>query len=188
VTVNGEKVGEVPLTMGKWVYGMRVDLPRDKLRKNQKNVIAFVSTQNPPAADEWEICYVQITQEAIPPPDAAKARLEFELGRKSYEDRDLDPGNLADALERFRKVRDYLELLPDKPESYREALDYIEKADAELTQRFQDGLFSARRAEKVEYKPEEAKQILRRTLRHFRKDDFRRREIKQQIDRLERGR
>jgi pSer/pThr/pTyr-binding forkhead associated (FHA) protein len=186
IQLNGEKVAEAPLTMGRWTYGLKVVLPREKLKKGAANRVVFKNTLNPPGKDKWEVCYVQIVQEAIPPANREEARLQFDLGKKAYEDREISPGNLYVALTKFKKARDLLEELPDKPDIYQEALDLIEKTDQGLTQKFQDALFDARRAERFKG-PDEAKKILRRALGFFAKEDFRYREIKRQLDAAESG-
>jgi hypothetical protein len=183
ILLNGESVGQIPLTMGRWVYGLKLVLPRDKLRRRTNRVV-FRNTLNPRARDSWEVCYVQILQEAIPPADAKEARHQFELAKKAWEDREIEPGNLSTALVGFRKARDLLELLPEKPELYQETLDFIDKVDAALTRKFEDGLFSARRAEKLDGDPSKARVVLLNTLNYFRKDDFRYREVQRYLDNL----
>jgi hypothetical protein len=186
VLLNDHKIAEAPLTMGRWVYGLKVLLPRELLKKGGQNRVVFKSTQNPPGKDKWEICYVQILQEAIPPANREEARLQFEFGKKAYEDHDISPGNLQLALQKFKQARDLLEELPQKPDIYAEACELIEKVDQALTQKFQDALFDARRAERFKG-PEESKKILRRALGFFAKDDFRYREVKRQLDATESG-
>jgi pSer/pThr/pTyr-binding forkhead associated (FHA) protein len=186
ILLNGRKVGAVPLTMQRWVYGLKLVLPKDKLRKSKVNELIFNNTRNPPARDTWEICYVQLLQEAIPPPDPKEARHRFELAKKAWEDREVEPSNAYAALVGFEKARDLLEALPEKPPLYQEALDYIEKADKELTKRFQEGLFSAHRARKYG-NVRKARHVLIRTLRYFRKEDFRHRELQRYLSNLAKG-
>jgi len=184
IRLNGKEVGKVPLTMNRWVYGLKLVLPRDQLRKGKTNEVVFNNTLNPPGEDYWEICYVQILQEAIPPPDPKEAQTQFELAKKAWEDRDIEPGNMYKALEGFKRARDLLEALPTKPPTYQDALDFIDKVDKTLTRRFSEGLFSARRAQKLDGNLSEARTILLRTLRYFQKEDFRYREIQNQLDAL----
>ena len=184
VSVNGQKVSDTPLTMGRWVYGLRVVLPRELLSKGKPNRVVFKNALNPPGKNKWEICYIQVLQEAIPPANREEARLQFDLAKKAFEDRDIAPFNLNTALGKFKKVRDLLEELPQKPEIYAEALEFIEKTDQLLTQKFQDALFDARRAERFKG-VEESKKVLRRALGFFGKEDFRYREIKRQLDAME---
>jgi hypothetical protein len=183
ILLNGEVVGKVPLTMRRWVYGLKLVLPRDKLKKNTSNRVGFRNTLNPSAKETWQICYVQMIQEAIPPPDPREARLQFELAKKAWEDREIEPANLSTALVGFKRARDLLEAA-ERTELYQETLDYIEKVDSALTRKFADGLFSARRAEKLDGDPKKARNLLLGTLRYFRKDDFRHREIQRYLDSL----
>jgi pSer/pThr/pTyr-binding forkhead associated (FHA) protein len=184
ILLNGDVVGQVPLTLEKWVYGLKLVLPREKLKKNQRNQVVFHNTRNPPAKDPWQICYLQIIQEAIPPPDPQEAALQFELAKKAWEDREIEPSNMYTALLGFKRARDLLEGAPQRTDLYQEALDYIEKVDQALTRKFDEGQFSARRAEKVDGDPEKARSVLIRTLRYFRREDFRYREIQRYLDAL----
>jgi pSer/pThr/pTyr-binding forkhead associated (FHA) protein len=184
ILLNGETVGQVPLTMGRWSYGLKLVLPRDKLRRGKTNTVVFRNTLNPRAKESWEVCYLQILQEAIPPADEREARHQFDLAKKAWEDREIEPGNMYTALVGFRRTRDLLELLPDKPELYQETLDFIDKVDGALTRKFEDGLFSARRAEKFDGDSSKARTLLLNTLSFFRKDDFRYREVQRYLDTL----
>jgi pSer/pThr/pTyr-binding forkhead associated (FHA) protein len=182
ILLNGEKISQVPLTMRRWLYGLKVVLPRDKLKKGKTNELVFDNVRNPPNSDPWSICYVQVIQEAIPPPNPKEARHRFELAKKSWEDREVEAGNAYNALVGFKKARDLLEGLAEKPELYQEAVDFVAKTDKELTRHFQEGLFSFRRAQKLEKDASKARLVLLRTLRYFRKDDFRYRELKRYLD------
>jgi len=183
IRLNGQEVGKVPLTMNRWVYGLRLLLPRDTLKRGA-NELVFNNTLNPPGSETWEICYIQLIQEAIPPPDPQEAQAQFDLAKKAWEDQDIEPGNMYSALDGFKRARDLLEGLAVKPALYQDALDSIDKVDKTLTRRFSEGLFSARRAEKVDGDLAKARMTLIRTLRYFQKDDFRYREVQRQLDAL----
>jgi len=182
ILLNGKKVGEISLTMNRWVYGLKLVLPRGLLKKGKTNVLTFKNTLE--GADSWEICYVQIIHEAIPPPDPKEAQAQFDLAKKAWEDRDIEPGNMYAALEGFKRARDLLEALPERPSLYQDALDYIEKVDKTLTRRFAEGLFSARRAEKFDGDINKARNVLLRTLRYFQRDDFRYQALQKYLDDL----
>jgi pSer/pThr/pTyr-binding forkhead associated (FHA) protein len=181
VSVNGQKVSDTPLTLGRWVYGLKVVLPRKLLTKGAPNRVVFIHASNPPGKDTWEIGSIQILQETLPPADREEARLLFDRAKQAFADREIAPSNLYTALAKFRKARDLLEELPQKPEIYVEILEHIEKTDQLLTQKFQDALIDARRAEHSKG-ADESKQVLRQTLGFFDKEDFRYREIKRQLD------
>jgi pSer/pThr/pTyr-binding forkhead associated (FHA) protein len=183
VKLNGESLGKVPLTMNRWVYGLKINLPRDKLKKGA-NELVFDNVFNPPGRETWEVCYVVILQEAIPPPDAKEAQAQFNLAKKAWEDREIEPGNMYKALMMFKRARNLLEALPEKPELYQDAVDYIERVDKALTRRFSEGLFSARRAEKFDADLSKARTILLQTRPYFHKDDFRYREIQRYLEAL----
>lgn len=182
--LNNDEVGKVGLTMRNWEYGRKLVLPQDKLKRGQTNQLIFRNTLNPAAGESWEVCYIQILQEAIPPPNAKEARHQFEMAKKDWEDREIEAGNRYSALVRFKKARDFLEGLSPRPELYQEALDSIELVDKALTRKFEDGLFSAKRVEKVNSDPQKARLLLLRTLKYFQKDDFRYRELKRYLDQL----
>ncbi len=184
LVLNGEKVGQIPLTMKRWVYGLNLQLPRDLLKKNQTNQLIFDNIRNPPGQDQWAICYLQITQEAIPPADPKEARHQFDLAKKSWEDQEIEPSNMFSALLGFKKARDLLENLPEKSTLYQEAVDNYNMVDRALTRKFEDGLFSARRAEKLDNDPAKARLLLLQARRYFAKSDFRYREIQRYLDAL----
>lgn len=184
ILLNGERVGQIPLTMKRWVYGLKLVLPRGKLKKGKTNQIVFKNKRAEANEEPWGICYLQILQEAIPPPDPKEARQKFDLAKKSWEDRDIEPSNMYSALAGFRKARNLLEGLENRPTLFQDAVDYIDKVDKALTRKFSDGLFSARRAEKLDNDPSKARTVLLRTRRYFHKDDFRYREIQRNLDAL----
>ncbi len=184
ILLNGERVGQIPLTMKRWVYGLKLVLPRGKLKKGKTNQIVFKNKRAEANEEPWGICYLQILQEAIPPPDPKEARQQFDLAKKSWEDQDIEPSNMYTALAGFRKARNLLEGLEKRPTLFQDAVDYIDKVDKALTRKFSDGLFSARRAEKLDGDPSKARTVLLRTRRYFHKDDFRYREITRNLDAL----
>jgi len=184
IFLNGKQVGATPLTMQRWVYGLKQPLPRHLLKKKETNRLIFNNIRNPPGNDPWEVCYLQIVQEAIPPADPKEARHLFELAKKSWEDREIEPSNMYTALEGFKKARDLLEDLPEKPSLYQEAQDFYNKVDKALTRKFEDGLFSARRSEKLDGEPAKARLVLLQARRFFHKSDFRYREIQRYLDSL----
>ncbi len=184
ILLNNEEVSKVGLTMNHWEYGRKLVLPHDKLKRGETNKLIFRNTLNPAANEAWEVCYIQIIQEAIPPPNAKEARHQFELAKKDWEDKEIERGNLYSALVRFKKARDFLEGLPERPELYQEAVDSIERVDKALTRKFKDGLFSARREEEVQGDSQKAQHLLQRTLRYFHKYDYRYRELKRYMDQL----
>ncbi len=181
IQLNGEKVGAVPLTLGRWTYGLKLVLPDDKLRKGT-NELVFNNTRNPPGRERWEVCYVQLLQEAIPPADIREARHRFELAKTAWDEREVEPGNMYDALLDFRQSRNYMEKIAPRPALYQETMDYIEKINRQLTQRFEEGVFSARRAEKVDADRAKARRALSSALSYFRKGDFRYRKLKDYLN------
>lgn len=184
IELNGRPVGEVPLTLDRWTYGLKLVLPAALLKRGATNELVFRNTRAPLADEPWEVCFLQIRQEVLPPPDPAQARRLFELGRQAWNERDIEPSNMATALTRFRRARDLLEGLAERPAIYLEAVDYIDKVDKELMVRFQEGLFSAQRAMRVQGDRATARAMVAHTLRHFARDDYRYRELMRLLDAL----
>jgi pSer/pThr/pTyr-binding forkhead associated (FHA) protein len=182
IHLNDQKVGQVPLTMSRWVYGLKLVLPRKTLITGKTNRLVFKNMRNPVHNDSWEVCYVQLVQRAMPAPDPNRARRQFERARKAWDDREVAPSNMYSALVGFQSTLDLLEKLETRPALYQEASDFLDRVDRALTKRFQEGLFSARRHEKVDGDQTKAIKALRLTLRYFRKDDFRYREVQQRLD------
>jgi pSer/pThr/pTyr-binding forkhead associated (FHA) protein len=187
IMLNDNKVGTVPLTLNRWVYGLTLVLPVDKLKQSEKNLLVFKNTRNPPNRDPWGICYLRLIQEVIPPPDPRQAQTAFDGGKKAWEDREIDPSNMFSALIQFKRARDLLEAMKERPSLYNEANELMSMVDRELTRRFQDGQFAARRAERVDRDLSQARTILIKTLRYFGPKDFRHRELKRYLEALAGG-
>lgn len=185
IMLNGSKVGQVPVTMDRWVYGLKITLPRDKLNNKEANRLVFDNTRNPPRADPWEIYDLRLIQEAIPPPDTKEAYRHYELAKQAWMGRHVEPGNLYKALVHLKRARDYLEGLSQKPELYGHTLSFIAQVEKALTQLFEEGLFTARRLIRVGGDLSAARRVLLRTLRYFRKDDYRYRELQRFLKTVE---
>ena len=63
----------------------------------------------------------------------ARAEEAVEQARRLHDEREVDRGNLAGAVGRYRAAKDYMESLNPKPELYDEAVRGLAEAEAELT-------------------------------------------------------
>jgi len=172
------------VTHRRWTYGIRLVMPAEHLKKLSMNRLIIDNTRNPPHADSWEIYDLRLLQEVLPKADPVEAARQFELARRAWEARQVEPKNLAIALERARGARDLLERAEVKPDLYQEILALLERVDAELTQRFEEGMFSARRAQRVGRDWDRARAALKQTMRYFDSSDYRYRELKRYYEAL----
>lgn len=184
IKLNGHHIGYAPLTTT-YRYDIQVELPRNLLNPSQKNVLVFDNTLNPPAKDNWEIAHIKIEQSPLLSPDPEKARSEFQIAMRLYNDRNVDPANLYEAQKHFMMVRDLLEMEEPKSQIYYDAISMIDKIGIELQKIFDDGIFSAERAYRYG-DTEKAKYYLRQTLKYFPSiKDIRNRQLRNYLENLE---
>jgi len=74
------------------------------------------------------------------------AEVSFKLAEARFAERDVQYGNLAEAIRHYKETLVYLETLAPKPELYRQAVQNMEKAKAEQAVRYKDFMFNADRA------------------------------------------
>ena len=187
IELNGSQVGHVPVTGPKWRYGMRLTLPPEKLRAGRGNRLVFDNVHNPPADETWELCYLQIIQEVVPKADAYAAERHYALAKKTWQRRAMNPANYSAAWRAFGKAEDLLFRSAPPPPLAAEVARHRKEVDRELTRIFEEGLFSARRAEKFEGDLARAKRAIRHAMRYLPKQDFRFRALKRYLDALGRA-
>ena len=73
----------------------------------------------------------------------------FRVGRKNYDEREIQYGNLYQAIKKFKEAEFYLETVEPKPEFFAEISESRRKAVEELDQRYKDQRFRADRANKM---------------------------------------
>jgi len=80
----------------------------------------------------------------------------------------VSPPNTFEALEYFKKTRDFLELLPveERPDIYIESIEMVDKLEKELIQKFKDLMFNAEKAQKFD-RLKQAKALYRQIMRSF---------------------
>lgn len=74
------------------------------------------------------------------------AEASLALGKTKWEDRDVQHGNIFAALSAFRETLFYLDTIDPKPNCAREARQYLDQAQKELTTRYENQRFQADRA------------------------------------------
>jgi len=74
------------------------------------------------------------------------AEVSFKLAEARFAERDVQYGNLAEAIKHYKETIVYLETLAPKPELYRQAVQNMEKTKAEQAVRYKDFMFNADRA------------------------------------------
>ena len=70
----------------------------------------------------------------------------FRVGRKGYDEREIQYGNLFQAIKKFKEAKFYLETVEPKPEFFAEIDEAMRKATEDLDQRYKDQRFRADRA------------------------------------------
>jgi len=111
-------------------YNFMVDLyraakqnPKIKLNVGE-NTIEFRNLYNHPDTrqgdgnEEWVVFYVRIKTTQLPKPNLEKASEDYSLAKQRFEQRELNPTNYREALIKFYRVIDLLELAElEKPEN-----------------------------------------------------------------------
>jgi pSer/pThr/pTyr-binding forkhead associated (FHA) protein len=106
-------------------YNFRIDLFRvaklnpDINLKVGENIVEFRNLYNDPVKHKkgtkleyWLIFYVRIKMTALPKSNLSEAEKNYSNAKQSFENRELNPSNYKNALEKFFKVIDLLELAP----------------------------------------------------------------------------
>ena len=74
----------------------------------------------------------------------------FRVGRKNYDEREIQYGNLFQSITRFKEAEFYLETVEPKPDFFSEISEARRKALEELDKRYKDQRFRADRAIKLQ--------------------------------------
>ncbi len=70
----------------------------------------------------------------------------FRVARKDYDEREIQYGNLYQAIKKFKEAKFYLETVEPKPDFFAEIEEALRKATEELDQRYKEQRFRADRA------------------------------------------
>lgn len=171
VQLNGMQIGYAPITMDNWSSRISMNLPRKHLLENEENKLAFINTINynsSKGSEEWAVRLEAVEETPLPSPDRKAAAESFKIAKKRYENKEVAPQNTFEALQYFKKTRDFLELLPEaeRPDIYIESKEMIDKLEKELVQRFKALMFDAEKAEKFG-RHKKAKALYRQVMRSF---------------------
>ncbi len=160
-------------------YNYTVDLyraakqnPKIKLSVGE-NTLEFRNLYNHPDTrqgsgnEEWVVFYVRIKTTQLPKPNLEKASEDYSLAKQRYEQRELNPTNYREALVKFYRVIDLLELADlEKPENaqfnamYKDAVRSISILNRELDHLFEISLGKAQELARTD----DAKEIKRTKL------------------------
>ncbi len=143
-------------------YNFIVDLyraakqnPKIKLNVGE-NTLEFRNLYNHPDTrqgdgnEEWVVFYVRIKTTQLPKPNLEKASEDYSLAKQRFEQRELNPTNYREALIKFYRVIDLLELAElEKPENgqfnamYKDSVRTIAILNRELDHLFEISLGKA---------------------------------------------
>jgi len=171
IQLNGMQIGFAPITMDNWSDRISLNLPRKHLLENEENKLAFINTINYNSSkktEQWAVKLEAIEESPLPNPDRKAAEESFKIAKKRYENKEVAPQNAYEALQYFKKTRDFLELLPEeeRPDIYLESIEMIDKIEKELVQRFKALMFNAEKAQEYS-RFKNAKALYRQIMRSF---------------------
>lgn len=199
ILLNGERV-----RYAEWAppnqpkYNYTVDLYR-ATRQNPKiklkvgtNTVEFRNLYNHPefgkknANEEWVVFYVRIKTTPLPKPNLEKAAEDYQLGKQRFEQRELSPMNYQEALVKFYRVQDLLELADlEKPENaqflamYKDAQRSIQVINRELDSVFESAVGKMQELSRIEDEKvrKRTKSELKERLESFPPEDPRRQKL-----------
>ena len=146
VLLNGKRICFAPLAIGTWISGISIPLPRELLNLEEKNLLVFNNTFNPPKKERWGIAQIYVTEDPLPSPNPAQARSLFLLAEKTFRAAKIHLSNRYKALNYYRQCRDFLELLSERPDIYFEALDKIKEIEQDIQSAYNLKMFTVRKA------------------------------------------
>ncbi len=178
ILLNGERV-----RYAEWAppnqpkYNYTVDLYR-AAKQNSKvklkvgtNTLEFRNLYNHPefgkkdAQEEWVVFYIRLKTTPLPKPNLEKAAEDYQLGKQRFEQRELNATNYQEAMLKFYRVLDLLELADlEKPENaqfaamYKDAQRSIQVLNREL-----DGVFESSVGKMLELARTDDEKLRKRT-------------------------
>ncbi len=145
ILLNGEEVGHVRESPGRWTTGLSLPLPR-RLLKRGVNVVTFDNTLTPQMEERWGVAQVRVVQEPLPAVDARRAEELLKLGQAAFDNRSVAPANLHRAMEYYLEARLYVEAA-EPPPPLTATIDQAHKtAAAELQNLYDTYMFTAEKA------------------------------------------
>ncbi|MBI3179206.1 MAG: FHA domain-containing protein [Deltaproteobacteria bacterium] len=145
ILLNGEEIGHIRESPGRWTTGLSLPLPRRSLKPGV-NVVTFDNTLTPQMEERWGVAQVRIEQEPLPAVDARRAEDLLKLGRAAFDNRSVAPANLHRAMEYYAEARLYVEGA-ESPLPLVATIDQAHKAAAsELQNLYDTYMFPAEKA------------------------------------------
>ena len=179
-------------------YNFMVDLyraakqnPKIKLNVGE-NTIEFRNLYNHPDTrqgegnEDWVVFYIRVKTTQLPKPNLEKASEDYSLAKQRFEQRELNPTNYREALIKFYRVIDLLELAElEKPENgqfnamYKDSARTIQILNRELDHLFEISLGKAQELARSDDEKEtkRTKQDLQEKVENFPPEDPRRQKL-----------
>ena len=199
ILLNGERVRYAdwaPPNQPKYNY--TVDLyratkqnPKIKLKEGI-NTVEFRNLYNHPefgkqnVNEEWVVFYIRLKTTPLPKPNLEKAAENYQLGKQRFEQRELNASNYQEALLKFYRVQDLLELADlEKPENaqflamYKDSLRSIQVLNRELDSVFESAVGKILEMSRIEDEKvrKQTKADLKERLESFPMEDPRRQKL-----------
>ncbi len=146
VLLNGEEIGFLPWTDGKWGKPTTVRLPSHLLLPQRTNIVSFAHKQTHSQKETWGVRDISVSSFSPLPISTPQARHYFMLAGSSYQKRQVSPGNLFMAAFYSAQALDLLEGHIDLPSLYSSIWETKRKAEVELEQRFSRQMFLVHQA------------------------------------------
>ena len=170
ILLNGVHIVYAPATLGvQWSEPKTLNLPRNHLLENQINKVEFINRINrddPNAKEEWAVAVGEISEQPLPPANKSKALEAFANAAEKYKNKDVSPGNLYHAMEKYEEARDFMELMEKKPDEYIEATEMIKKINKELDKIYHQSTFKAEKYFRY-HRNKDAKEVYRLLMLRF---------------------
>jgi hypothetical protein len=145
IFVNENRVGTVPLTIGRWAdEPVSVDIPQNDLKMGETNLLRFDNTAYPPVEIRWGVRDVSLVEVPIPKCDIEVAKKYLRLGQDKYEERRIAESNLSDAIKYLKQGQEYVIACEDS--EVRNTLeDTLDQYKKELQDKFEEYMFNTKK-------------------------------------------
>jgi len=109
IFINDQKIASVPPTIDRWSQELvSVEIPDPYFRPGQTNTIRFDNVRNPPERMQWGVRDVSVVEVPIPKCDIDVAQKYLTLANEKYNEREINEGNLYDAIKYLKKGQEYV--------------------------------------------------------------------------------
>ena len=163
ILLNGTTLGNVPLAMKGWGSEQKISLPREYLKEGAENQLVFDNTMNPPGKEQWGVKNLKLEFLATGTCDVAEGNRLFELGNQLYVEKAVSEGNVYRAYNYYAKAVAQVQGCVPKPVILSEIESKMQSARTELDNRYNNLVFSYKKALKLK-KYSQAKSELERIM------------------------